>query len=111
MDSPWYKGPSFFHGSEGTNRTTNEELRPAHFQFVHFDPIVDFDQLSSWTKLHRSAAFVLRFVDNIRRKKRGIALQLVILDSGELQQADEMLWKLAQVETCPDADNIGGQSY
>ncbi|XP_062542335.1 uncharacterized protein LOC134210303 [Armigeres subalbatus] len=73
-----------------------------HTFSAHFDPIVDLARFSSWTKLHRATAYVLRFVDNIRRKKQGLALELGVLNSDKLRRAEEMLWKLAQVEAYPD---------
>ncbi|XP_062538894.1 uncharacterized protein LOC134207184 [Armigeres subalbatus] len=108
MDSPWFQGPTFLKDPEEdwpqqrTITSTDEELRPAHFLFAHFDPIVDLARFSSWTKLHRATAYVLRFVDNIRRKKQGLALELGVLNSDKLRRAEEMLWKLAQVEAYPD---------
>ncbi|XP_062537897.1 uncharacterized protein LOC134206225 [Armigeres subalbatus] len=108
MDSPWFQGPTFLKDPEEdwpqqrTITSTDEELRPAHFLLAHFDPIVDLARFSSWTKLHRATAYVLRFVDNIRRKKQGLALELGVLNSDKLRRAEEMLWKLAQVEAYPD---------
>ncbi|XP_058827442.1 uncharacterized protein LOC131687375 [Topomyia yanbarensis] len=52
--------------------------------------------------MHRAAAYVLRFLDNICRKKEGQVLERSILTSDELRRAEEALWKAAQGEMFPD---------
>lgn len=108
MDNPWFHGPNFLHTPEESwprqkrINPTEEELKPARCQFSHFAPILDFTRFGSWIKMHRVAAYVLRFVENILRKKTGQPLELGYLTSVELRSAEEALWKTAQGETFPD---------
>ncbi|XP_062701849.1 uncharacterized protein LOC115265478 [Aedes albopictus] len=104
MDSPWFQGPNFLYDSkENWPRqrpitSTEVELRPAHSHLAHFYPIMDYSRFSSWSKMHRVVAHVLRFFENLRRKKDGHTLQHGILKSDELQHAEVALLKAAQRE-------------
>ncbi|XP_058817361.1 uncharacterized protein LOC131680666 [Topomyia yanbarensis] len=106
MNSPWIQPHDFFQTTERNWPTqqpiepTEEELRNAHCHFAHF-ALVEFTWFSSWTKMHRSVAYVLRFINNIRRKK-GRAKELGNLTSDELRLAEEELWKMAQGDVYPD---------
>ncbi|XP_058826881.1 uncharacterized protein LOC131686893 [Topomyia yanbarensis] len=106
MNSPWFQPHDFFQTTERNWPTqqpiepTEEELRNAHCHFAHF-ALVEFTRFSSWTKMHRSVAYVLRFINNIRRKK-GRAKELGNLTSDELRLAEEELWKMAQGDVYPD---------
>lgn len=71
-DSSWFKGPNFLYDSKNSwpeqmkISTTEEELRPDHTHW-NSTSLIDFARFSRWSKLHRSTAYVLRFVDNLRR--------------------------------------------
>ncbi|XP_062717003.1 uncharacterized protein LOC134292164 [Aedes albopictus] len=108
MDNPWFEGVEFLHKSEEQwpeerpLPDTSEELRSAHFQLGHFAPPIDISRFSSWTRLHRATAYVLRYIDNLRRKKFGQQLELGGLHQDELQRAERALWSLAQFEAYPN---------
>ncbi|XP_062714141.1 uncharacterized protein LOC134290926 [Aedes albopictus] len=105
--SSWFSGPSFLHQSEEfwpqqtLSTTTCEELRPS-LSHVTTSPLIDASRFSQWSRLHRSMGFVFRFIENLRRKRRGADLQLGVLHQDELQKAEVILWKIAQAEAFPE---------
>ncbi|XP_062714917.1 uncharacterized protein LOC134291324 [Aedes albopictus] len=106
-DSPWLSGPSFLLQPETLwpqqtqITTTCEELRLNHTHSTIL-PLIDVSRFSNWTRLQRTMAFVLRFSDNLRRKRNGSILRLGILCQDELQRAEMVLWKIAQAEAYPE---------
>ena len=92
---------------------------------VLFHEIVKPEAVSTWKKLIRVTAMVLRFVSNCRRKHQGkpvltvkaTAKQLwfkksndkaieLPLQQNELEAAEKVLWKQAQWESFPDELNV-----
>lgn len=79
--SRWYKGPSFLYqrrenwlfGKEKEKFSTEEEMRAvyllAHIEMPNND-IIDAKRFSNWHRLVRSMAFVLRFVENLKLRKK-----------------------------------------
>ncbi|XP_062542159.1 uncharacterized protein LOC134210151 [Armigeres subalbatus] len=107
-NSTWFQGPNFIHCPEESwpqqqpNISTEVEIRPVNFHCATFEPIMDYARFSRWNRLHRSTAYVLRFIDNIHRKKQGQEIELRALNSDELCRAEEVLWKSAQMDVYPD---------
>ncbi|XP_062704433.1 uncharacterized protein LOC134286777 [Aedes albopictus] len=106
-NSPWFQGPAFLSRSDEhwpqqtTIHTTHEELRVNH---VHSStsPLIDATRFSQWTKIHRTTAYVIQFVQNLRRKCESSTLQLGVLQQEELKCAEEVLWKVAQADAFPE---------
>ncbi|XP_065093120.1 uncharacterized protein LOC135713814, partial [Ochlerotatus camptorhynchus] len=125
-DSRWFNGPGFLYQSEEewpaqpvVKPNTKEELR-ATFLFHDLDlpeRLIDVSRVSKWNVLVRTLACVLRFVGNIRKKQqgkqietlptasqmRGLVRRMVPakeqpLTHKEFQEAERLLWKMAQAE-------------
>ncbi|XP_062558096.1 uncharacterized protein LOC134222969 [Armigeres subalbatus] len=110
-DSTWFKGPNFLRlpQSEWPRQRdnvqyTNEELRPCHVHrgLVVPEQVFDLDRFSKYTKLLRVAAYVHRFIDNMRRKRQGAGLCRRHLESEELRKAENTLIRLVQWQNYPD---------
>ncbi|XP_065085443.1 uncharacterized protein LOC135707528 [Ochlerotatus camptorhynchus] len=116
LENPWFRGPSFLFEPEKLwpkqhpSTPTKEELRPATTLLSHLTPQVgiplEVPRFNSWTKLQRTVAFVLRYVDNCCRKKHQECLRLDVLTQEELKRAEELLWKIAQKETFAEEISI-----
>ncbi|XP_062541318.1 uncharacterized protein LOC134209344 [Armigeres subalbatus] len=105
----WFQGPEFLYRPEQhwphqkcrQNMVTEEELRTC---FVHgvqkYEPTVEFKRFSKWTRLVRSVAYMVRFINNARRSKG----QRIVtsLSSEELGIAETIIWRLSQQESFPD---------
>ncbi|XP_049290599.1 uncharacterized protein LOC125767759 [Anopheles funestus] len=108
MENPWFHGPAFLHEPKDcwpTKRTfpdTNEEIRASHLHVGSTVQIIDVTRFSIWRKLHRSTAYIVRYLDNLLRKKAGKTLELEGLKQDEFQRAEQILWKIAQREAFPD---------
>ncbi|XP_055622592.1 uncharacterized protein LOC129766151 [Toxorhynchites rutilus septentrionalis] len=91
MANAWFQGPSFLYEPEErwpnkkTNPSTEEELRHPHNHLTHFITKITFDKFNLWTKLQRVTAYVLRYIDNLRKRKNGENLELSNLTSDELR--------------------------
>ncbi|XP_055522525.1 uncharacterized protein LOC129716715 [Wyeomyia smithii] len=123
-DGEWFKGASFLYNSENQwpstsipIEDTDEETR-AHV--LYHEVIVD-NRCSRWTTLLRGTAYVLRFLNNCKRKKNKLpiitmkatetqrklikakheTIQLP-LSKEEFQKAESVLWKQAQFDGFPD---------
>ncbi|XP_055622225.1 uncharacterized protein LOC129765813 [Toxorhynchites rutilus septentrionalis] len=111
MAKAWFQGPSFLYEPEErwpnkkTNPSTEEELRHPHNHLTHFITKITFDKFNLWTKLQRVTAYVLRYIDNLRKRKNGENLELSNLTSDELRRAEETLVKTAQGEFYADEIN------
>ncbi|XP_055623474.1 uncharacterized protein LOC129766901 [Toxorhynchites rutilus septentrionalis] len=107
-ENPWFRGPNFLYEEEGSwpiQRSvapTTEELRSDAIILCHHTPRldipIDVSRFNSCTRIQRTVAFVFRYVDNCRRRKRHESLQLGVLTQDELKRAEELLWKVAQKE-------------
>ncbi|XP_055543372.1 uncharacterized protein LOC129728922 [Wyeomyia smithii] len=103
-NNPWFRGPKFLSEPESfwpKQRTvpysTEEEIRRVNFH-EKIVPLMEINRFSCWEKLERTVAIVLRFVDNIRRKRRGEQLEFGVLKQGELFKAEITIYKQAQQE-------------
>ncbi|XP_062706112.1 uncharacterized protein LOC134287683 [Aedes albopictus] len=104
--SAWFKGPGFLRFEEESwprqqpINTTHEELKRVQ---THWEcqPLMDFSRFSKWTKLHRATAYIVRFIDSLRRLNTGQRLQRAILTKEEMARAEVLLWKIAQTEAFP----------
>lgn len=106
-DNLWFQGPAFLHGAEDTwpnhrcFSTTVELSNAQRAQHVHWQaaqPVIDVTRFSKWERLQRTQAYVLRFIDNLRRHRNGETLVLDMLSQCELRRAETALWKQAQEE-------------
>ncbi|XP_062704050.1 uncharacterized protein LOC134286454 [Aedes albopictus] len=123
-ESEWFRGAPFLYEPEDQWPTldvpiekTSEEAKG----FVSFHCVVDVDRCSRWTTLQRVTAYVIRFIENCKRKvasqqlvtvrasknqQRMILAQLPStqrsLEKEELQKAEVLLWKQAQHDRFPD---------
>ncbi|XP_062556863.1 uncharacterized protein LOC134221692 [Armigeres subalbatus] len=109
-DSRWLSGLSFLSKQEeewpiaSFNQKTVEELRPRlllHYVEESRDTLQP-ENYSSWIHLQRVAAYVLRFVTNIKRKRNFEQILRGPLTSGELREAENYLYKRAQFECYGD---------
>lgn len=73
-DSAWFRGPSFLYEPEEKwplqkqIPTTQEEIRSVNHHCKSV-PLIDVSRFSRWTRLHRTIAYIIRFIDNLHRKK------------------------------------------
>ncbi|XP_055615041.1 uncharacterized protein LOC129761350 [Toxorhynchites rutilus septentrionalis] len=119
-ENPWFRGPNFLYEEEGSwpiqrlVAPTTEELRSDAIILCHHTPRldipIDVSRFNSWTRIQRTVAFVLRYVDNCRRRKRHESLQLGVLTQDELKRAEELLWKVAQKEVFAEELSILAKS-
>ncbi|XP_055585502.1 uncharacterized protein LOC129738342 [Uranotaenia lowii] len=131
MDGAWYRGPAFLYEPESrwpeqinSPSNTPEEIKPC--VLLHHDgaprlPLIPVTNMSTWNRISRVTATVIRYIDNLKRKKNGeplfcaklkesqvLKLQIKCkkvkcpLQSEELQRADSILWKQAQNDGFPD---------
>ncbi|XP_062713670.1 uncharacterized protein LOC134290528 [Aedes albopictus] len=102
--SPWFHGPAFLFEPEShwpkqkVSTTTDVELRPVHPHLAHFSTSFLLEKFNKWSKLLRVAAYVFRWIDNLRRRRSGENLELGYLTCEELRGAEEALVKMAQNE-------------
>ncbi|XP_058826865.1 uncharacterized protein LOC131686880 [Topomyia yanbarensis] len=105
-DSKWFQGPHFLNLLEAdwTCRkepvmVTVEEMRVSTQHHSSSEPTIDFDRFSSWDRLQRATAYVLRFLHNVSKKQPRYSGQL---QQSELKAAEEVIFKLVQREQYPD---------
>ncbi|XP_062712388.1 uncharacterized protein LOC134289824 [Aedes albopictus] len=103
-NSCWFKGPEFLRLDEmawpmqRSTTTTLEELRRVQAHWNN-EPAVDYSRFSSWTRLQRTMAYVIRFIDRLRRRNVARNFKREILTREELSKAEILLWKVVQQET------------
>ncbi|XP_053698951.1 uncharacterized protein LOC128745910 [Sabethes cyaneus] len=105
-DSPWFVGPCFLRTTEEhwpkqrRYTTTVEEIRPL---LIHTSasPLLEVSRFGRWEKLNRTMAYVIRFIQNLHRKRNRLPLELEEIKQQEFQEAEEALWKMAQAEGFP----------
>ncbi|XP_037823809.1 uncharacterized protein LOC119612137, partial [Lucilia sericata] len=104
-DSRWFNGPTFLYDSEDelpkkVNVAQNigdvEELRPKFALLVNIDVVINYTRFSSYLKLKRTVAWVLRFINRCRKEigpgeENG-------LTADELKNAEILLCRQAQRE-------------
>ncbi|XP_062713378.1 uncharacterized protein LOC134290293 [Aedes albopictus] len=131
-DGAWLKGPAFLHLPESEWPVDNsvepndpEELRATclfHKTEAVFQ-LIDPSRISKWNVLVRCVACVIRFISNLRRKAKGLAIETlrslprmkytrkvhavrVCLQRDEFQRAEEVLWQQVQMEAFEDEVRI-----
>ncbi|XP_062703565.1 uncharacterized protein LOC134286020 [Aedes albopictus] len=104
-DNPWFRGPqfllepeSFWPKQQTVPPTTNEEIRRVGVHAEQPVPLIEVRRFGSWEKLHRTTAYIHRFINNLTRKKQGEHLELGVLKQHELADGEITLFKLAQRE-------------
>ncbi|XP_058449120.1 uncharacterized protein LOC131429087 [Malaya genurostris] len=111
QDSMWFKGPEFLRGPEiswpiqkNSAVDTEEELRPcySHSKVVLPKPVIDLDRFSKLSRVVRTAAYVARFLANLKRKQIGEEAVSGILTSEELKSAEYSLIRMVQWQAFPD---------
>ncbi|XP_053691312.1 uncharacterized protein LOC128739837 [Sabethes cyaneus] len=104
-ESRWFRGPEFLKQPEelwpGKNAPiapTEEELIVCNLHHNISDPLIDADRFSRWERLHRTMAYVHRFMHNVRVSQRKGKPIHGCLTQNELVMAELSLWKQAQKE-------------
>jgi len=109
--SRWLTGPEYLKlkpdewPSETLNELRNEcesELQyrnevNLHISSPTYDGLPDISRFSSWTKLIRSTAYVLRFIYNCQSSKKKFG----VLDVEELKTAERLWWLKVQKDFYP----------
>ncbi|XP_058450065.1 uncharacterized protein LOC131429749 [Malaya genurostris] len=106
----WYVGPDFLCLPEDdwpkqpTTVATKEEIRPC---FIHQETLpttlIHFDRFSSWNRLSRSLAYLVRAITFWKRKKIGVAgTRRLALSQEEIREGETLIWKLVQREVYTD---------
>ncbi|XP_062541392.1 uncharacterized protein LOC134209419 [Armigeres subalbatus] len=107
-NNPWYSAPEFLYKppinwpkkSATDDADTDAELRTVFlFHGTVQQPLIDTSRFSSWNRLLRVAAFVLR---SVRRFKGEKLPNPSLLIQEELQNAEKLLWRQIQAEAYPD---------
>ncbi|XP_055527974.1 uncharacterized protein LOC129720516 [Wyeomyia smithii] len=110
----WYTGPTFLNEPEDQwpalevpIEKTCEEAR-GH---LNFHGVVEVERCSRWKTLQRVMAYVIRFIDNCKRKVAKLSIVTVKseqrpLERDEFRRAQIILWKQAQHEAFPDEMSI-----
>ncbi|XP_062710837.1 uncharacterized protein LOC134288917 [Aedes albopictus] len=102
----WFQGPEFLRQSEDNWPGGSELIEPTQEELVALNvhdeamepALVDVNRFSKWEKLHRSMAYVHRFVQNIQRSRQNEARLIGLLTQEELRSAEKSLWIQAQME-------------
>ncbi|XP_058456653.1 uncharacterized protein LOC131434039 [Malaya genurostris] len=106
----WYVGPDFLCLPEDdwpkqpTTVATKEEIRPC---LIHQETLpttlIHFDRFSSWNRLSRSSAYLVRAITFWKRKKIGVAgTRRLALSQEEIREGETLIWKLVQREVYAD---------
>ncbi|XP_062542194.1 uncharacterized protein LOC134210182 [Armigeres subalbatus] len=109
-NSRWFKGPEFIWQSSETWPTepfntgvTREELRASLlYHNSGAVPLFRVEIFSTWNRLLRTAATVLRYKGNLQRKISGNNLHTGPLLTDELRKAATLLYKQAQAASYLD---------
>ena len=104
--SRWFRGPNLLYASEsewpnyvssGKSFLTEEELRPKYNLLVYGLSIIEYKRFSSYLKLKRTIAWVLRFIKHC--KKEEIPDGKHGLTAIEIKNAESVLFRLSQAES------------
>lgn len=101
LNSRWFKGPDFLLTPEHewpVYKTSFEPIDAEEVEYVQVhdttETVIDINRFSSWKRLLRTTAYMLRFCDAVRQKfKSGRELE-----SEELANAECLLYRFAQTE-------------
>ncbi|XP_065093209.1 uncharacterized protein LOC135713919 [Ochlerotatus camptorhynchus] len=109
-DSRWFAGPQFLRYPEDDWPTPpelssieTEEIRPSVLFHFPYEPVIQFERFPKWERLHRTVAYVLRFMNNINGKRRKMCGEL---QQEELQAAEAVIMKQVQWQVFPDEMTI-----
>ncbi|XP_043862794.1 uncharacterized protein LOC120457848 isoform X2 [Drosophila santomea] len=112
QESRWLRGPAFLRQpgaswpgpEEGTERVPDapdEEEMPCEFALVAADDfVIPFQRFSSFSRLVRTTAWVLRFARWCRKQRN--ELEEYGLTAAECKAAENLLVRQAQLESFPD---------
>ncbi|XP_062714115.1 uncharacterized protein LOC134290905 [Aedes albopictus] len=105
-DSKWFNGPDFLVLPEAdwprpTNPVvdTSEEARSSVFPHAIWESVIAYERFSKWERLQRSVAYVLRFINNARKKGEKNSSRLT---QPELSAAEVHILRHVQMEAFPD---------
>ena len=99
LQESWFKGPEFLRTSEEDWPVNRESSPESEVQVLDVaaevkEPVFfDCERTASWRKMKRVAAYVLRFLTNVRSRERRVGPLLV----DELERAEIVLLKEVQV--------------
>jgi len=102
QSSRWITGPDFLRGPEDEWPTEpvlvppTDEMEYRSYFIVEHKPVMNITRFSSWTRLIRATAFVLRYVTNLKLKCQRVELILGPLSVTELRRAELCWWRWAQ---------------
>ncbi|XP_055613926.1 uncharacterized protein LOC129760310 [Uranotaenia lowii] len=106
QESKWFSGPEFLKEPESKwpslkeNHTiTTEEIRASALHHICDQSLICYENFSSWEKLQRTIAFMLRL---FRNAKKGSVKQTGDLQQSELLAAEEAIFKQVQKEVYAD---------
>ncbi|XP_055633289.1 uncharacterized protein LOC129773669 [Toxorhynchites rutilus septentrionalis] len=105
-DSQWFNGPEFLRSPEQEWPSYSDpivdpidEIRPSVYFHTQWEALIDYERFSTWEKLQRCMAYVLRFVNNVSRKgERRIGLIM----QQEYEAAETEIIKQVQMEVYAD---------
>ncbi|XP_062533692.1 uncharacterized protein LOC134202689, partial [Armigeres subalbatus] len=105
-NSKWFQGPEFLKLPETDwpcpkepVTSTTEDIRASILHHSTYEQVIDFHRFSSWNRLHRATAYVLRFLHNSTNKH---PKHTGPLQQEELRAAEETIFKLVQRECYPE---------
>ncbi|XP_055645439.1 uncharacterized protein LOC129781961 [Toxorhynchites rutilus septentrionalis] len=105
-DSNWFSGPEFLQHPEDAwpispamPSIETEEIRASVLFHLAYEPVIQFGRFSKWERLHRTVAYVLRFVNNISRERSKISGDL---QQEEFQAAEAVIMQQVQWQSFPD---------
>ncbi|XP_055527534.1 uncharacterized protein LOC129720124 [Wyeomyia smithii] len=106
LSSRWFNGPEYLHKDESrwpqnASNVINIEPLMIHQHTISFQ-LVELRRFSRWERLLHTQAYVLRFIDNIRRKQRKESIERGNLLQDELIRAENILLKQSQAEMFSD---------
>lgn len=109
-NSRWFRGPSFLWETSNTwpsnpfeTDTTSEELRAQIcYHHEHVEGLIKPQDFSSWTRMQRIVATVIRSIHNLRCKANKAQRRIGPLSAYELQQGAIHLYRLAQADAFSD---------
>lgn len=105
----WFRGPEFLWLSEsewpqekGDAGSTTTELRSSILHHTINEPLLDPHDFSTWKRLLRVVAYVIRFAANIHLKIKGQLITVGPLTQKEYCAAERFLYRQLQQQTYPE---------